>query len=118
MVRTEVDRRLDVHDREARERAGLERLLDALLDRRDVLRRNDAALDFVDELEALAGLLRGELEADVRVLAATTGLLDVLVLVVDGNGDRLAVRNLRSANVALDVELANSRFRRSTMTSR
>ena len=66
----------------------------------------DAALDLVDELEALAGLLRLELEAHVRVLAAAAGLLDVLVLVVDGNGDRLAVRNLRSANVALDVEFA------------
>ena len=106
MVGAEVHGRLDVHHREARERTRLERLADALLDRRDVLRRNHAALDLVDELEALARLLRSELEADVRVLTAAAGLLDVLVLVVDRHRDRLAIRDLRSADVAVDVELA------------
>ena len=106
MVGTEVNRSLHVHNREAAERTSLESLLDALFDRRDVFRRNHAALDLVDELEALAGFLRFELEAHMSVLTATTGLLDVLVLVLDRSRDRLAVSNLRSAHVASDVEFA------------
>ena len=106
VVGTEVNGSLDVDDGEARERTGLESLLDALLDGRNVLGRNYAALDLVDELKALAGFLRFELKADVSVLTATAGLLDVLVLVVDVHLDRLAVSDLRSAYIAVDVEFA------------
>src|SRR5690606_26262650 len=83
-------------------------VLDALLDRRDVLARHDAALDRVDELEVRATRLeRLELEHDVAVLAATTRLLDELALdLVAGLADRLAVRGLRLARRGLGAELA------------
>ena len=58
VVRTEVHRRLDVDHGEATQRTLLESLLDALFDRWDVFRRNDTALDLVDEFEFLARLLR------------------------------------------------------------
>ena len=45
---------------------------------------------------------------DVRVLAATTGLADVAHFdLLDRLRDRLAVRDLRLADVRLDVELAH-----------
>jgi hypothetical protein len=53
-----VERRADVHERPAVPAAAAEALFEALLDRRDVLARNVAALDRVDELEAAALGLR------------------------------------------------------------
>ena len=53
---------------------------DALLDRRDELLRDHAADDVVLEHEARAALARLDLHDDVAVLAATAGLLGVLVL--------------------------------------
>ena len=44
----------------------------------------------------------------MRVLAATTGLADVADFdLLDRCGDRLAVRDLRLADVGVDVELAH-----------
>ena len=63
----------------AREHAGVERRLDALVDRGDELTRDAAAGDLVDELVAAAGTGRLEVDDDVRELARTTGLLDVAV---------------------------------------
>jgi hypothetical protein len=57
----------------------VERLVDALLDRGDVVVRHDAALDLVEELEALARV-RLEPQVDLGELAATAGLLLVAVL--------------------------------------
>ena len=59
--------------------AVLERLLDALLDRRDELGRDRAALDLVDEVEALAGR-RLDVDVDDAVLARAAGLADELAL--------------------------------------
>ncbi len=106
MIGAEIHRRLDIHHGEARKRTGFKRLLDALFDGGDVFGGNHAALDLVDELEALAGLLRLELQAHMGVLTAAAGLLDVLVLMVDRRGNRFAVCDLRRTNVAIDVELA------------
>ena len=98
---------LDVDDREAGEHAGAERLLDALVDRRDVLLGNRAADDLVLELVAVARLLRNDVDDDVAVLAAATGLAGELhVDVVDALAGGLAVRDLRLADVRLDLELA------------
>src|SRR6185503_14029877 len=76
------------------------------VDRRDVFARHRAALDRVDELVALALLVRLHLEPDMAVLAAATGLLDELALDLDRLADRLAIRDLRRADVRLDAELA------------
>ena len=59
--------------------AGLQRLLDALLDGRDELGRDRAALDLVDEVEALAGR-RLDVDVDDAVLARAAGLLDEAAL--------------------------------------
>src|SRR5262249_58587655 len=90
----------------AREHAGLHRLLHALLDRGDVLARDDAALRTVDELEATARLERLDAEHDVSVLAAAAGLPDELRLLLDRLPDGLLVRDLLLADVRVDLELA------------
>ena len=64
------------------------------------------ALDFVDELEALAGR-RLDVDHDVAELAATAGLADETRLdLLDLLADRLAVGDLGLADVGLDLELA------------
>ena len=103
---TSVD--ADVDDRVAGEDARLHRLLDAEVDRRDVLARDLAADDLVDELVALARLGRLEVDDRVAVLAAAAGLADEPALdLLDGLADRLAVGDLRAADVRVDVELAH-----------
>ena len=80
-----------------------------MVDRGDVLARDAAAADLVLELVRLVGrdLERLDRELDLRELAGTTGLLLVRVVVtLDGLLDRLAVRDLRLADVRLDAELA------------
>src|SRR4249919_679060 len=97
---------LDVHDRKAGEHAVLHRFLDALVGRGDVFLRNHAADDRVFEHIASATFLRLHLDDDVAVLATTTGLAHELAFLLDLGADRLAVRNLRLADVGFDVELA------------
>src|SRR5699024_7306813 len=102
---------LDVHQREASEVAVLHGGLDTLADRRDVLLRNTATGDLVDELVGLLGALlrlqRLESDDDASELTGTTGLLFVRVLeLLDRLLDGLAVSNLRCTNVCLDLELA------------
>src|SRR5690606_2613845 len=82
--------------------------LDTRVHRRDVLTRDPTAGDRVGELVELVlrGLQRLEGHLDLRELTRTTGLL--LVRVVDLlrlATDRLAVRDLRLADVGLDLEL-------------
>src|SRR6185312_11164231 len=79
----------------------------ALLDRRDVFARNHAALDGVDELEALAGFLRFDLEHDVAVLALAARLAHELAFgIFDRLADGFAVSHLRLAHIGLDTEFA------------
>ena len=97
----------DVDDGVAGEDARLHRLLDAEVDGGDVLPRDLAADDLVDELVASARLGRLEVDDDVAVLAAATGLTDELSLdLLDRLADRLAVRDLRAPDVRVDGELA------------
>ena len=98
---------LDVHDREAGVDARGERLADALVDRLDVLARDGAADDLVDEL--VAGALLGGLELDdrVAVLALAAGLADEAAVALGGAADGLAIGDLRLADVGGDLELAD-----------
>jgi hypothetical protein len=73
VVRTVGQRHAHVDDREAGDHAIAERFLDALVHGRDVLARDHAADDLVDELVALAFLERLETDPDVAVLAAAAG---------------------------------------------
>src|SRR5690606_2891019 len=108
VVRSTIDeRRLDAHRREAGEHADLHRVLDARVDRPDVLTGYATTGDGVHEL---VGDIRGDLERlkrDLHLseLTRTTGLLLVRVVVLlDRLADGLAVRNLGLAHVGLDVE--------------
>ena len=80
MVRAVVQRHPDVDDGIAGEDALVQRLAHALLDRGNVLARDDAADDLVDELEAAAARQRLDLEPRVAELAAAAGLLLELAL--------------------------------------
>src|SRR6267143_44921 len=97
---------LDVDHRVAGQDTRLERLADALLDRRDVFPRNRAADDLVLELEPLTGLIRLDLEIDVAVLAAAARLAHVAPLRLGRLADGLAVGDLGLADVGLHPELA------------
>src|SRR4051794_36132085 len=101
---------LDAHDRVASEDAVLHGVLDALVDRGDVLPRDptagDSVLEFVGRRVA-ADLERLQGDLHLRELTRPTGLLLVgVVVLLDGLADRLAVGDLRLADVGLDLELA------------
>ena len=70
----------DVDHRVAGQHAGLHGVLDAGVDRGDVLLRNHAAGDLVDELVAAPRAGGLEVDDDVAVLAPTAGLADVALL--------------------------------------
>src|SRR5512142_1178660 len=105
VLRAVDDGGLYVDDRIARDDAVLHRLAHALLDGLGPLLRERGALDAPLELEAGAALERLELRGDVAVLALAAGLPDPASLRFQGLGDRLAVRDLRTADVRGDLEL-------------
>ena len=80
MVRPVLEDDANVDDGIAGEDARLHRLLDAEVDRRDVLARDLAADDLVDELVAVPRRGRLEIDDHVPVLAAATGLADEAAL--------------------------------------
>ena len=77
------------------------------VDRLDVLARDRAADDLVDELVARALLGGLELDDRVAVLALAAGLADEAAVALGGAADRLAVGDLRLADVGGDLELAD-----------
>src|SRR5262249_59445753 len=93
----------------ARQHARLERLADALFDRRNVFPRDRAADDLVLELEPLARLVRLDLEVDVAVLAAAARLPHVTALGLGFPAVRLAVGDLRLSNLSLRPDLPSVR---------
>src|SRR5207253_6315138 len=98
----------DVHDRIAGEDARLHRLLDAEVDRADVLPRDLAADDLVQELVALTGARRLEVDDGMAELAAAARLADELALdLLDGLAGGLPVGDLRPADVRVHGELAH-----------
>src|SRR4051794_15048817 len=100
------ERHADVDDGVARAHAVGECFLDALLDRRDELDRHGPAADLRDEVEALAGR-RLDVDVDDAVLPRAAGLTHEAALdLLGGAADGLAVGDLRTADVGLDVELA------------
>src|SRR5262249_31640242 len=93
---------------EADERPLLDGLAEALVARRDVLTRDRAADDLVDELVVPHGVGRERLEvaADFRVLTGAAGLLLMRIGDLRAAGDRLAIRDLRLAGDDFAVVLA------------
>ena len=85
---------------------GLGGLAHALLDRRDIFARDVAALDLVEEGDAGAALARGDRDLDLAELAGAARLLLVGVGQLDRLREALAIGDLRSADIGLDLELA------------
>ena len=106
MVGAVDQRRLDADHREAGERTGRHDAVDALLDAGDVFLRNRAADDLRLEHEVVAFRVRLEHDLDAGELAGTAGLLLVRVVLLVPARDRLAIGNLRRADIGLDLELA------------
>ena len=108
MVRAIDQLDLDVHHRVSGQHAVLERFLDALLDRRDVLARDHAADDLVLEHEARARLGRLHVDDHMAVLSLAARLPDELAFdLLDALANGLAVRHLRPTDIRLDLELAH-----------
>ena len=99
----------EVDDRKADLRSGRGDLANALLDRRDIFPRHVAALDLVDEDDALAALAGFDGDLDAAELAGAARLLLVRVVDVDLAGEALAVRHLQRADVCLDATLNQCR---------
>jgi len=97
---------LYIDDRIARDDAGIDGFFDALVDSGDELAGHCTAHNPIDEFVALAELVRLDLEPHVAVLAATARLTHELAFGLDGAADGFAIRDLRLANVGLDLELA------------
>src|SRR5207237_3739230 len=96
----------DVDDGIPREHPGFHRFLDAQVDARDVLLRDLPADDLVDKLVAVARVHRGGVDDGVAVLTAAARLADELALhLLDRLADRLAVGDLRPADVRVDAGL-------------
>src|SRR5690606_10196753 len=98
--------RLHAEHREAGDRTRRENALYTLLDARDVFLRNGTTDDLGLEDEILTIRVRLEDDLDASELTRTTRLLLVGVVDFGNAGDRLTVRNLRSADIRLDLELA------------
>ena len=97
---------LDVYYWEASERTIGQRLLDAIVDRLDVLLWNTSTGDGVFEAVAAAGATWLHRAADLCELTGTTRLLFVGVLVaVERLGDGLAVGNLWLTDGCVNLEL-------------
>src|SRR5574340_1071815 len=105
MVGPIKQRDLDVNHREARQHAVVQSLFQTLFNRRNKFARHRTALDGINELKALAGLVRPHLDPDVAVLTLTARLLGMLAFLLDFFADRLAVSNLRRTDVGLNAEL-------------
>src|SRR5215211_7527787 len=106
VVRTVHQLDPDIDDGVARDDAGIEGILDALVHARDVLPRDNASHDLVVEFVAGLVVVLG-VDDRVAVLAPATGLphepaLDVLDALANG----LAVSYLRTADVRVHSELA------------
>src|SRR5690606_2127822 len=107
VVGTVEQRHADTGHLVAGEDAELHGLLRTGVDRRDVLLRHAATGHLVDELvRGVAALDRLDRDDDAGELAGTTRLLLVGELdLLDRLADGLAVRDLRLADVGLDLEL-------------
>ena len=99
-------RGLDIHHRISGEHPVFHRLFDAVLDRADELARNGAALGAVDEFESAALAERLDPEIDHAELAMAAGLAHETSLGLGGLANRFAIRDLRLADVRIDLELA------------
>src|SRR5256885_5458434 len=95
----------DINHVIAREIAALHRIVNALLSRFDKFARNRAAGDLVFENKAFAGC-RFDFQLDMCVLTTTSSLLLENLFPRRGLGNRLAISNLRLADICFNAELS------------
>src|SRR5215218_7206171 len=105
VVRAIEDGDLDVDHRVARVDPRVQGLADPHVDRAHVLARDRATDDLVDELVALALLVRLGGEHDVAELALAARLALEQAVAVRGPADGLAIRDLGLPDVGRDLEL-------------
>src|SRR5258706_3664407 len=106
MVAPIVKRCPDVNHFVARQNATFHRFLDSGFDRLDVFAGHDSTDDRIDELEARSRLERVQSHLRVSVLAAPTGLSNILTHPFGSLSDRLAVSHLRADDIGIDPGLA------------
>src|SRR5512144_2100205 len=82
----------------------LRRLFDPLLNSGNVLTRNRAALDSIDEFKPNARLLRLEGDPDIAILAPAAGLPHKPALLLNFFPHRFFVRDLRLTYVGTDIK--------------
>src|SRR5688572_18718881 len=105
-VRAAEQRDFDVRDGIARDDAGGHLPAHAFVYGRDGLGGKCAARDRVDELVAVALRQWLEPQRNLCILVAAADLPNELTVLLDGLGDRLAIRDLGPADVRGDTELA------------
>ncbi len=94
MVGTVIEHHTKIDDRESGEIAARGGVADSFFHGRNVILRNRAAKNIVDELELAAARQRFHPDLAVAVLPVATGLFFVTSLHVGLPADRLAIRNL------------------------
>ena len=105
MIRTVFQRGLHAHDREPSDRTLAQHRAKALFHRWDVFAGHATADDRILKLEALGRVFGQRLQVadDVGILARTTGLLLVLVVIGRATGRGLTVAHLRRTHLDLDL---------------
>ncbi len=105
VIRTEIQRHLHINDRVTSKDTPFHGVHHTFAHRRNILARNDTALDPVNELESGPCELRLKAQTHVAILTASTCLLDVAGFLLHRLADGLAIRHLRLAHVCVDAEL-------------
>jgi len=95
----------EIDDREANQRPRLGSFAQALLDRGNIFLGDVAALDLVEKLEPRTAFARDDVDLDLTELTRTTRLLLVGVGEVNRLREILAISDLWSADIGLDLEL-------------
>ena len=89
-----VENDAEIDDRKSRQISARRGVVNSFFDRGNVVLRNRAAEDVVDELELAAARQRLHLDLAIAVLPVAAGLLLVASLHVGLAANRLAIRNL------------------------
>src|SRR3989338_1670926 len=106
MIRSVVNRRLQVNQRETGDNAAIKRFSNAFLNGRDKFLRHNAASDFIFKLKSLAALLRLNANPNMPVLSASTALLNIFSFSLGLFTNCFLVRDLRAHDISLNFKLA------------
>src|SRR5574337_1605727 len=105
MIRSVIESDLDIDHGVASHHPGLQCLFHALLNRRNILFRDDAAHNLVDKLESRSGSSGLDLEPDMSVLSTSAGLPYIPALRLCRGRHGFTIGNLRFPDIRLDPKL-------------